>query len=112
MAYIPCRIGGGGTTVVRGTASKTTTASTKITLGWKPTFVMIYNITNANAIHSTLIWDSARPNVQQYSYGNNVNLSMPTTSVNQIASIDDDGFTVNKSGTAVLASIEYIAIKE
>lgn len=95
---------------VRGTASKTTADTTKVTLGFKPTFVMYYNLNASNAILATVIWDSARPDVQQYSYSNSINVAMPTGQVNLIASIDNDGFTVNKSGAATWATIEYIAI--
>ena len=104
---------GSGAIVVRGTAEKTTTTTTKVTLGFKPTFVMYYNITQTNTVHSTVMWDSSRPNVQNYSYNNSIGLAMPNTSVYVIASIDDDGFTVNRSGGFGIAkTIEYIAIKE
>lgn len=111
MAYFRCEKK--APIVVRGTAKKTTTASTKVTLGFRPTFVMYYNITNANAVHSIVMWDSNRPNYQVYSYNNQVSLPMPSTNANILASIDADGFTVNKSSSLALsATIEYIAIKE
>lgn len=114
LAFLKKKGGSGsGAIVVRGTAEKTATDSTKVTLGFKPTFVMFYNISNSNTIHSIVMWDSSRPNVQVYSYGNQVDVAMPYSNPNLLASIDNDGFTVNRSSSfAIAQSIEYIAIKE
>ena len=97
--------------VVRGNGTKTTTDTTKVTLGFRPSFVMMYDRNStSDGINYTATWDVARPNVQVYSYNNQVDLAFPSTSPNVLGSIEDDGFIVNKaSGTAVL-NFDYIAI--
>lgn len=103
--------GSNGKVVVRGTAQKTLTDPTKVTLGFKPSFVMFYNINNTDAIQAIIMWDSSRPNVQVYSYNNQLNVAMPYSGANLLASIDNDGFTVNRSSSfAIAQSIEYLAI--
>ena len=111
MAYFRCEKK--APIVVRGTGTKTTTATTKVTLGFRPSFVMMYNhnSTSGDVIH-TVTWDSTRASVQVFSYQNQVSYAFPSTSANVLASIDDDGFTVNKSSAGTALPFSYIAIKE
>ena len=96
---------------VRGTGVKSTTDTTKITLGFRPSFVMMYDKnTTSGGILYVAIWDSARANNQIFSYQNQVDFAMPASNPNVLASIDDDGFTVNRASAATVVNFEYIAM--
>ena len=98
--------------VVRGTENWSTSGTTKVTLGFRPSYVMYYVIKNTGAVSETIIWDSKYPNVQRRSYANTMENAMPSTDAYCIASIDSDGFTVNKSnGVGYANTLEYIVIR-
>lgn len=102
--------GGGGDKVANGTWTQSTTDRTKITLGFKPKYVAIQasagssstNMIVYNADISTTSFKYATANV----YATDSNLGTSTNGV--LYSIDNDGFTMNKSGSAIV--LDYMAI--
>lgn len=98
-----------------GTAEKTATTTTKVITGFRPDIIAYYNVYvsgQTRTYNSMCFWERYyRPNKQVYSYNNQVDWSMPSTDLYGILSVDNDGFTVNRSGGAAMKYIDYIAIK-
>lgn len=99
--------------VAIGSATMTTSASTTVTLGFKPKYLAcrITNASQGNFVvnvyderHST----TASVNAGTSSYLANVNLG--NTTQNRITSITDTGFVINKSSQSGYLVLEYFAI--
>lgn len=108
MALFPCNVGGGGTQYASGTFTSTTTNTTKCTCGFQPTYIAVFDPVTRNCNIYNADYNSS-----QYMYGsaNGTSLkNLPSTGTNELASIDNDGFTMNKWGSAAGRTVYWFAV--
>lgn len=102
--------GGGGEKVANGTWKQSTTSRTKITLGFKPKYLAIQASAGSSASNMIVYNIDVSPTsfkfASQGTYATDLNFNSSTTGV--LYSIDNDGFTMNKSDSAI--ALEYMAI--
>ena len=97
-----------------GTMTVSLTATTKVTLGYKPKILLIINgqtsqtaaLTTISAYNESVATNSAK----YLSKDTSTDYTIPNNEINKIASIDDDGFTFNKSSVEGKL-FRYVAIK-
>lgn len=90
-----------------GTFTSSTSDTTKITLGFNPKTLIVFG---AHASGGSQLFVHRYENGSCYRHtGASVsNVSLPSTGINTIASIDSDGFTFNKTSNA--GTLYYYAI--
>lgn len=102
---------------VEGTFTSSTSTTVKVTLGYKPAWLYVYVYPNATTVAANF-YDS-RVNTAKYfrsncssggSYSGFQNVTGGTYH-NSIASIDNDGFTMNKVDSAFSGTWSYIAVE-
>lgn len=97
-----------------GKLTLSTSTTTKVTLGYKPKKLLIIHEQNSSTptITPIQIYDEAvDPNSFKFeSASETKNIPLPSTAINRLASIDDDGFTFNKA-TSSGSLFRYVAIK-
>lgn len=102
--------GGGGEKVANGTWTQSTTDRTKITLGFKPKYLAIQASAGSSSTNMIVYNIDVSPTsfkfASQGTYATDLNFGSSTGST--LYSIDNDGFTMNKSSSAI--SLEYMAI--
>lgn len=94
---------------VHGTVQLSTTESTKIVLGFKPSYVVAKYYLGSNIAFSTYSIESPNESKREVQ-GNAIEIiMMPNTQNNKFNSIDEDGFTMGKIGGYNQTTLEYWA---
>ena len=95
------KVGGTSTSggkYAHGSFSTSTSAKTKITLGFKPKTVALMVVNNLHYYDETI-------STTQYKFAtpstNLTNLNLGNTTAGRLTSIDDDGFSVNKTSSVL-----------
>ena len=96
---------------ITGSVSISTSTTTKVTLGFKPSQLIVHHKTNGiikliSSYYNTIPDIVGRYGVDGYGEA----YTIPQSQKNRIASIDSDGFTYNATSDSN-ARIEYIAYK-
>lgn len=110
MAYIGIDAYGQRYKVAQGTFEASTSAQTTINIGFKPKFLVIQQ--GASSTSGVLIYDENVSTTASRFAGSGTNLgsvNLGVTTNNRLYSINDDGFTVNKVGSANVHCL-YLAI--
>ena len=105
--------GGGGVNTVIGTVTASSSTTTKVTLGFKPSFVAVEFYTDSTHFCFTLTDLNLDKAYHLARYGSSAaanQTSLPSTMGSCLKSIDDDGFTLNNISPYSLNGV-YIAIE-
>ena len=99
-----------------GTFTSSATGAVKVTLGYKPKKLLIIYAQSAglqsSAAATIAVYDEkvSRESYQFITSTSETTLTLPNTTDERLASIDDDGFTFNKSSVSGIVD-RYVAIK-
>lgn len=96
-------------TAVSGVAILSTSTTTKITLGFKPSYVALCGATR-NAPISVYNKDVSTTSYFSSSSSYAASYNLPSSEVGRFYTIDDDGFTVNKASASTTTALYYFAI--
>lgn len=101
-----------GGNISAGTVTTSTSATTKVVCGFKPKYICVV-IFHSSSVFHTLMYDedySSSTQLVGSTSTSSISYAVPTSTNNRLASIDNDGFTLNKYGSTFVGSGYYFAI--
>lgn len=111
MAYY--RASGGSEKVASGSATITNSSTTTVNIGFKPKKLVVNQVSSSQTLFVLCVYDEDFSTSKFTRSGGSVYLGwndLGTSNTNRLYSINNDGFTYNKTNNSTYATLNYFAI--